>query len=117
MPERFKKKKLNLRRSYWAESVVLVVLRLAVKILVAAGYTALFYNLGVCTGIWTKILCWITSYWISNRFVSWVLYNGIFMLLFPEEHDSELADSVNYSNDLRELYLDLKQLIFYTKDE
>lgn len=116
MPEKFKKKKMSLRRTYWAESVIIVLIRLAVKIVVAAGYTIIFYNLGVCTSIWTKILCWITSYWISNRLVAWALYNGVFMLLFPEEHDETLADSVSYSNDLRELFLDLKQLIFYTKD-
>lgn len=118
MPERFKKKKLTPRRQWFISGILACLIRLAVKIIIAYGYMLMFDKLGLNTGIWMRILEFITSYWISSMLSNWAFCKVLGCIL---QNDTETLEECfiaeKYTNDLGELVRNVRQLIFFTSDE
>ena len=118
MPEKFKKKKMTPRRSYFIGTIIARTLRIVLRLVIAYGYAMIFEKLGLTVGFWMKILSWVTSYWITSQFTHWLMAK-MFAVTFPEQFDEYIKHEPveRYESDLRGLFHDLRQLIFYTTDE
>ena len=87
----------------------MTIIRLAIKMVVAYGYTRMFDMMGVCGGIWIKILSWATAYWLASKlsaFIQWIIV-----------YDTELKVEDFIYSEVRSLIHCVKQLLFYTTDE
>lgn len=106
--------RLTGRRKFWIKNAIMTIVRLAIKMIVAYGYTRMFDMMGVYGGIWIKILSWVTAYWLASKLSAFVAW-----LFAPDEvrHDPDFKKDDLMFSEVIEFIDDMKQLLFYTTDE
>ena len=101
---KFEKKKLTLRRKYLITQIISTICRIIFKLWLTVVIAMIFAEIGVGYTIWTKIVSWLISWYISRKLFNWIMVR-------------EFGQEMEYYSEVRDLFNGFKQLIFYTTDE
>ena len=101
------------RRTLIGDIIGKIIIRIGLKFAMMYGYRMMFNTIGIDVGIWSTILVWITSYWISSKIIEFIAYK-----LLPNDIKDEVSPWETESDFVVvSIAKDLDQLLFYSTDE